>query len=78
MSGGPASPDAFRAEVRAFLREALPGTLREKVRLGLEPDKQEVRVWEAALRDRGWLVPHWPVEWGGTGWSPAQRAAFQE
>ncbi len=78
MSGGPASPDAFRAEVRAFLREALPGTLREKVRLGLEPDKQEVRVWEAALRDRGWLVPHWPVEWGGTGCSHAQRAAFQE
>ena len=78
MSAGPASDDAFRADVRAFVREHLPDTLREKVRLGLEPSKAEVRVWEAALRDRGWLVPHWPLEWGGTGWSPARRAAFQE
>jgi alkylation response protein AidB-like acyl-CoA dehydrogenase len=78
MSRAPASFDAFRAEIRAFVRDALPEAVREKVRLGIDPSKAEVRVWEAALRDRGWLVPHWPVEWGGTGWSPAQRAVFQE
>jgi alkylation response protein AidB-like acyl-CoA dehydrogenase len=77
-AGAAAGIDAFRAEVRAFVRERLPGALREKVRLGIEPTKAEVLEWERALRDRGWLVPHWPEEWGGTGWTPAQRAVFQE
>jgi acyl-CoA dehydrogenase len=75
---GPESPDAFRAEVRAFVRERLPAEVREKVRLGVELTKDDMLAWERALRERGWLVPHWPVEWGGTGWSPARRAAFQE
>ena len=68
----------LRAEVRAFVRDCLPPALREKVRLGIEPDKADVRAWERVLADRGWLVPHWPPEWGGTGWSPSQRAVFQE
>jgi len=80
MSAPAASRDmeAFRAEVRAFVHEHLPETVREKVRLGIEPDKADTVAWERVLRDRGWLVPHWPLEWGGTGWSPAQRAVFQE
>jgi acyl-CoA dehydrogenase len=73
-----ASLEAFRAEVRAFARERLPETLREKVRLGIEPGRADTIAWERALRDRGWLVPHWPVQWGGTGWSQAQRAVLQE
>jgi len=75
---GVAALEAFRAEVRAFVRERLPAVLREKVRLGIEPGRDELLEWERALRERGWLVPHWPLEWGGTGWTPAQRAAFQE
>lgn len=70
--------DAFRSEVRAFVREALPAGARERVRLGVELDKANRMVWEGRLRDRGWLVPHWPTEWGGTGWSAAQRAIFQD
>jgi alkylation response protein AidB-like acyl-CoA dehydrogenase len=70
--------DAFRAEVRAFVRDHLPAQVREKVRLGIELSKADRLAWETALRDRGWLVPHWPAEWGGTGWTPAQRAVFQE
>jgi len=77
MSGA-AGLDAFRAEVRAFVRDRLPAVLREKVRLGIEPDRADLLDWERALVERGWLVPHWPLEWGGTGWTPAQRAAFQE
>ena len=73
-----AAMDAFRAEVRAFVRERLPATLREKVRLGIEPARADTLSWERELRDRGWLVPHWPVEWGGTGWSVARREAFQQ
>jgi acyl-CoA dehydrogenase len=75
---GAAALEAFRAEVRAFVRERLPAVLREKVRLGVEPDRADLLEWERALRERGWLVPQWPVEWGGAGWTPAQRAVFQE
>ena len=70
--------DQFRAQVRAFVAERLPPQVREKVRLGIEPNKADMIAWESELRDRGWLAPHWPLEWGGTGWSPAQRAVFQE
>lgn len=70
--------DAFRAEVRTFVRDRLPAEVREKVRLGIEVSKDETAAWQRILAERGWLVPHWPREWGGTGWSAAQRAAFQE
>jgi len=72
------SLEAFRAEVREFVRDRLPPPVREKVRLGVECGRDDLLAWERVLRDRGWLVPHWPLEWGGTGWSPAQRAVFQE
>ena len=29
--------------------------------------------WFDALVARGWSVPHWPVEFGGTGWSATQH-----
>jgi pimeloyl-CoA dehydrogenase large subunit len=28
------------------------------------------------LNQKGWAVPHWPVEWGGTGWSPIQQYIY--
>ena len=55
--------DQFRAQVRAFVAERLPEQVREKVRLGIEPNKADMIAWESELRDRGWLVPHWPREW---------------
>lgn len=70
--------DAFRAEVREFVRTRLPEAVRDKMRLGVELGCDDVRAWQRELAERGWLVPHWPREWGGTGWSPAQRAVFQE
>ncbi|MGD9942321.1 MAG: acyl-CoA dehydrogenase family protein [Burkholderiaceae bacterium] len=78
MAAAPESLDAFRAEVRAFVRERLPAQVRDKVRLGIEPAHGDVVAWQRELRERGWLVPHWPQAWGGTGWSAAQRAVFQE
>ncbi|MBL8334780.1 MAG: acyl-CoA dehydrogenase family protein [Rubrivivax sp.] len=69
---------AFRAEVHAFCREHLPDAVREKTRLGLALTRDESHAWESALRDRGWLVPHWPERWGGTGWGPAQLAVFRD
>src|SRR5690606_32823642 len=68
----------FRREVRQFVQSTLPAATRDKVGLGLELTKAEIVHWQRCLRERGWLAPHWPVQWRGCGWSPAQRAAFQE
>ena len=74
----PQALQAFRLDVRAFVQAELPAETREKVRLGLEISKAEMLDWQARLAARGWLVPHWPQAWQGQGWSPAQRAVFQE
>jgi len=69
---------AFRDEVRAFLREALPADLRRKMINREHLDKDDVVRWQRILNARGWAVTHWPVEHGGQVWTPAQRYIFQE
>ncbi len=32
--------------------------------------------WQRILLDKGWLVPSWPVEYGGTDWTMTQRYIF--
>jgi hypothetical protein len=68
--------EAFRDEVRGFYAESLPANLADRVRLGHSLTKDEQEAWQAVLAQRGWLVPHWPVEWGGTGWSAVERYIF--
>ncbi len=70
---------AFRAEVRSFLREQLDPALwrGQRETTGLYPDPAIAIAWQQALRARGWLVPLWPTEWGGTGWSGLQRFIFE-
>ncbi|AHE55242.1 acyl-CoA dehydrogenase family protein [Sphingomonas sanxanigenens] len=68
--------EAFREEVRAFLREKLPARISNKVLNGQHLGKQDMEEWHAILNARGWLANHWPVEWGGTGWTVMQRFIF--
>jgi pimeloyl-CoA dehydrogenase large subunit len=68
----------FRDEVRAFFREALPAPIRRKMELGQRLSKEDIVTWQRILNAKGWAVPHWPVEWGGTGWSPVQNYIFKE
>ena len=69
---------AFRAEVRAFIREAQPATMRKKLAEGHSFSKAEMVEWVRILNKKGWSVPHWPREWGGTGWSPVQQYIFMD
>jgi hypothetical protein len=48
-----AEEEAFREEVRAFLADALPKALAEKVRLGRRVSKQETEAWQATLSAKG-------------------------
>jgi len=69
---------AFRDEVRAFFRTALPADIRRKMELGQRQSKDDIVAWQRILNKKGWAVPHWPVEWGGTNWSPVQSYIFKE
>lgn len=71
---------AFREKVRAFL----DANLTDEIRAGsaatpsvfVEPDIGQ--KWNAILHRQGWLGYQWPVEVGGTGWSPVQRYLFEK
>ncbi len=69
--------EAFREQVRAFLRDELPAYLAHRVRDGLRLSKQDMERWHAILNARGWLANHWPREWGGPGWSAVKRFIFE-
>jgi pimeloyl-CoA dehydrogenase large subunit len=69
---------AFREEVRTFFREALPAPLRRKMELAQRLSKDDIVTWQRILNAKGWAVPHWPVQWGGTGWTPVQNYIFRE
>ena len=68
----------FQQEVRAFIEERLPVDLRKKVERFLKLGKEDYLRWQDILAEKGWLVYSWPVEHGGTGWSPVQRYIFEE
>jgi alkylation response protein AidB-like acyl-CoA dehydrogenase len=71
-----AEEEAFRAEVRRFLREHLPAPIARKVKGGLRLTRDDMLSWHAILNARGWLASHWPREYGGPGWSVAQKFLF--
>jgi pimeloyl-CoA dehydrogenase large subunit len=70
--------NAFRDEVRAFFKENLPDGIRKKAAEGIRYVKDDIVTWQRILNKKGWAVPHWPKEWGGTGWSPVQLYIFKE
>ena len=76
----PEQEKAFRDEVRTFLEESLTPEIREAGRLvtSVFAPVKEAMAWQRILNDKGWAAPHWPKEFGGTGWSVSQRAIFAE
>ena len=70
----------FQAEVRAFLAAELPQRLRDGMNgtpsVFVEP---EIGLdWQRILHVKGWLAYQWPVDVGGTGWTPVQRYIFEK
>jgi pimeloyl-CoA dehydrogenase large subunit len=68
----------FRDEARAFFRTSVPDTILVRLLNGKHLEKEDFVAWTRILHARGWSTPNWPVEWGGTGWSPVQQYLFQE
>jgi alkylation response protein AidB-like acyl-CoA dehydrogenase len=69
----PAEEEAFRQEIRGFLREELPEQ---------RPDGEDAwrfhRQFVKKLADRGWLTLAWPKEWGGGGAGHLRQLVFNE
>jgi alkylation response protein AidB-like acyl-CoA dehydrogenase len=67
--------EAFRAEVRNFIAE-------HKAEIGTgdseDLSKETYLGWHRILYKQGWVAPHWPKQYGGTGWSVTQRYIFNE
>jgi alkylation response protein AidB-like acyl-CoA dehydrogenase len=75
-----AQDQAFRNEVRAFLEQHLTADMREAAArtTTVFADKDLAMRWQAILVRRGWAAPSWPVEYGGTHWTPTQKYVFGE
>jgi alkylation response protein AidB-like acyl-CoA dehydrogenase len=74
----PADHD-FRQEVRRFLDGHLPRDMAARTYAGFTPPaKQDLADWNKILYDKGWAAPHWPVAYGGTGWTSLQQHIFEE
>ena len=68
----------FRREVREFVAANVGAGLRRRILLGKPATQDETMAWHRALHRRGWVAPAWPKEFGGPGWSLAQRWTFDE
>jgi alkylation response protein AidB-like acyl-CoA dehydrogenase len=69
---------AFRDEVREFVDANLPTDIRRRVEGEKVLPKSDYVRWQKILFEKGWIAAHWPVEHGGTGWSPLRRHIFDE
>jgi alkylation response protein AidB-like acyl-CoA dehydrogenase len=69
---------AFRDEVRAFIAEAFDEDMRARSAISKTNSiGREAQVrWFKALAAKGWMAPDWPVEYGGTGWTQAQKFIY--
>ncbi|MDE2429205.1 MAG: acyl-CoA dehydrogenase family protein [Burkholderiales bacterium] len=69
---------AFRDQVRSYLEANLPSDLQQKVLNHKRMNKDDFVRWHKILAKQGWVGTGWPVEYGGTGWTPTQRHIFEE
>lgn len=72
--------DEFRSVVRQAIAEMLPPRIAklQQAHGGINSGHAETLEWTSILNKRGWSVPHWPKEYGGTGWTPMQLHVFNE
>jgi alkylation response protein AidB-like acyl-CoA dehydrogenase len=69
----------FREMVREWLRRNLPGDWKQRMLGASEAEYVEFqKSWFRTLRDGGYIAPHWPKAWGGSGMSFAEQIVLYE
>ncbi len=69
---------AFRAELREWLEENVPDSVRGNRGGEARFDRPEMREWSRALYDAGYAGLTWPEEYGGAGAPYTHQAIFLE
>lgn len=70
--------ETLRAEVRDFIARELTADIRQAAAVWYSVPRDAGARWHRKLYDQGWIAPTWPEEYGGTGWSLAQKHMFSE
>ncbi len=70
--------EAFRHEVRTWVRAHLPKEIAQKVHSALRLTRDDMQAWARILGKKGWLGHGWPKEFGGPGWNAVQKHLFEE
>ena len=70
----------FQREVREFLAKELPKEVTEGTANNgsVFVEKEIALQWQEILVTKGWAVPEWPVEHGGTNWTATQKYIFSK
>ena len=68
----------FREEIRAWVAEALPKDISDKVHNAQRLHREDQQRWAKILGKKGWLGYGWPKEFGGPGWHAVQKHLFEE
>src|SRR5580692_1729107 len=82
-SSGDVELDAFRTEVRGWLEQNFPATLRGKAGAAMAAAEAaefegDLLAWKQAVGAKGWGTPTWPAKYGGGGLSTAQARVLQQ
>ena len=73
----------FQLEVRTFIEENYPKSLRESVNTkrknGEELTRNDLTAWHKVLgAHNGWSAPGWPAKFGGAEFTPTQKYIFEQ
>ena len=73
----------FQLEVRSFIEENYPKSLRESVnkkrKNGEELTRDDLTAWHKVLgAHNGWSAPVWPAKFGGAEFTPTQKYIFEQ
>ncbi len=66
----------FQDEVRSYFREEYPSDILDKQSKGMPLTRDDMMRSMQAIAEKGWTGVNWPVEYGGTGWTPVQKYIF--
>lgn len=78
--------ESFRADVKAWLEANCPESQRQPMtpgdqywggRRGKFPS-EDAKTWFERVRDKGWIAPEWPTEYGGGGLGPREARVIKE
>jgi alkylation response protein AidB-like acyl-CoA dehydrogenase len=76
-----AAEEEFRAELRTWLADNVPGEWRRPGFWASLPEDESFRLrrdWERAKAEAGFAGIQWPVEYGGRGGTPGMKAIYDE